>query len=260
MKSPWIPASLLVLLAGCSTLGGSTLSAVDELTLAATTGGEESLVSSSDEMSPVSIPASERPDPFRTCDAPATYEGLFSQYDADGDGRLDTAESDDVSAARDDRSDAEAHMAMAQWGMFLTVYDLDGSLSLDESERATLLDDFTVRCESIQAFLLATYDADGDGTLSTAEQDTARAAMEAEMASHPPPDCPEGGHDGPPPGGPSGAHDGPPPEGSVPPPLLDEFDADGSGDLDATELATLRETMRARFRAGGPPFGPPPAE
>jgi hypothetical protein len=251
----------LLLLAGCGTTAGSTLSALDELTLSATTGGEESAVSSDAMMSPSEVPDSERPDPFRACDASGTYTGLFEQYDADGDGRLDAPESDDVMAARDGRSGDQERMVMAQWALLVTVYDLDGDGALGESERATLLSDFTARCSAIQAFLLATYDADGDGTLSAEEQDTARAALDAEMASHAPPDGgpPEGERsDGGPPDGdcPEG---GPPTDASgappIPPPLMDEFDADGDGQLSDTELTTLRDTMRARIQ-GGEPLGP----
>lgn len=50
----------------------------------------------------------------------------------------------------------------------------------------------------------------------------------------------------------------PPADGSappLPPPLVDEFDADGNGALDSVELATLQATMRVRIRAGEPLHG-----
>ncbi len=231
----YLPA--LALLTGCSTLSDG-LSAVDELALSATTGAEESVLGGT--MSPAAIPADERPDPFRACDASGGFADLFARYDADGDGRLDVPEEDEVFSARADRSEEHRAMVMAQWAMLVTIYDTDGDGAIGESERAALLDDFTARCEAIQALLLADFDADGDGTLSEDEQATARAAIEEEMAGHHPPAPPEGSE------GPPEAGAAPP----IPPPLLEEFDADGDGALSDAERITLQETMRARIRAG----------
>lgn len=234
---------LLLPLFACGT-AASSLSAEDELTLSATTGGEEAV--SGGTMSPSAIPTSERPDPFRTCDAEGGFEELFARYDADADGQLDAVEEGDVEDARE-RGREEMGMVMAQWAMLVTIYDTDGDGAISETERAELLSDFTARCEALQARLIADFDTDGDGALSGAEQDAARAAIEAEMEEHRG-ERPEGEPPGPPPEG----MDGAPP---VPPPLLDEFDADGDGALSDTELATLRETMRARVRAGDPLCG-----
>jgi hypothetical protein len=43
----------------------------------------------------------------------------------------------------------------------------------------------------------------------------------------------------------------------VPPPLLEEFDADGDGALSDTEIATLRASLRERITSGAPLMPPP---
>ena len=236
---------LLLPLFACST--ASSLSAEDELTLSATTGGEEAV--SGGTMSPMAIPTSERPDPFRACDAEGGFEALFDRYDADGDGRLDRPEEEEVTGSRG-RGPDEEQMVMAQWALLVTIYDTDGDGAISTTERADLLSDFTTRCESLQARLLAEYDTDGDGVLSDSEEETARAAIEAEMEAMRA-DHPEGGPPEPPEGGPPEAGTAPP----VPPPLLDEFDTDGDGSLSDAERTTLRDTMRARIRDGEPLCG-----
>lgn len=248
----YLPA--LFLLAGCSAVSDA-LSAVEELALSATTGAEESLLGGT--MSPAAIPADERPDPFRECDASGAFEALFARYDADADGALDAPEEDEVHAARDHRDAEQERRVGAQWALLLAVYDTDGDAILSDTEQSVLFDDFTVRCETVQALLTAEYDADGDGVLSEAEMDTARAEMEAEMAENPHGPPPEGeagdetgaGPHGPPPEG------EPPAPGSVPPPLLEEFDADGDGALSEDERVTMQAAMRERIRAGDPLCG-----
>lgn len=232
----------LSMLVACS----SGLSAEEELTLSATNGAEESFAGEA--IAVDAVPDAERPDPFRACDASATYSDLFGRYDADGDGALDAREEETVQAGRGDRSEMQQRMAELQWGMLVTVYDLDGSGALEDAERVTMLEDFTVRCTAIQAKLLADFDADGDGALDADEQDTARATMEEDREAH----CAERG-EGPPPGA-------RPAIGAVPPPLLDEFDADGDGALSDTELSTLRAALRAHIRAGDPLLPPPPQQ
>lgn len=238
----------LILLAGCA---GTNLSPEAELTLSATNGAEEALVAESKSASTDAVPDGERPDPFRACDAEATYADLFGRYDADADGDLDTRESGAVTDARAERSDRDARMLRDQWEILLRIYDLDASDDLDAPERATLLDDFTVRCDALQARLLEEFDTDADGALSDTEKDAARADLDERMAEH----CEgmrEGGppHDGPPEGG---LFSGPP---DLPPPLV-EFDADGDGALSDAETATMRAAMREHIR-GGDPMGPPP--
>jgi Ca2+-binding EF-hand superfamily protein len=264
------------------TSSGTSLSAVDELTLSATNGAEEALTAVGNFMSPDALPDADRPDPFRQCDASATYADLFGRYDADANGELDTPESDEVFTARGDRSDRDEMRVEGQWAMLLAVYDLDGSGVLEESERATMLDDFTARCEALQAQLVAEFDTDGDGVLSDTEQEAAREALDARHGDHtdvepdgspcdgdgaPPDDSGAGsgdhaGRGGPPDGasegGPPDSTDGRPAPGDVPPPLVDEFDTDGDGTLDDAELTTMRDTMRDRIRNGDPLCPPPP--
>jgi Ca2+-binding EF-hand superfamily protein len=190
------------------------------------------------------VPPPELVDPLRVCDAGVSYDELFGMYDADGDGDLDAGEQDAVFGARDDRPDPEAMLAMGWWMMLLAVYDLDGDEALSSDERATLLDDFTTRCDTLQAQLLADFDADGDGELDDEEEEAARAALEADMADMPAPGEPP--------------REPPPEPGSFPPPLLDEFDTDGDGAMSDEELTAMRDTIRGRIRAGDPFFPPPP--
>lgn len=252
-----------ILLAGCtgSTLGD--LSADAALLLSATSGGEEKTVSSGDAAGPDDLPAEFQPDPFRTCDAGATYAELFGQFDADTDGLLDAAEESDVQDVYAGAPGGPDRLWM-QWGMLLLAYDEDLDGVLAESERATLLADFTTRCEALQARLVADFDADGDGVLSDAEQATAEETLAEQAAEHH--SCE--GMDGPPPDGDSGGRGmfGPPPDASVtvngvpiPPPLLDEFDTTGDGTLDDAEIAALRTAIRARITSGDPLMGEPGA-
>ena len=266
---------LITLITGCTTSLGSL--AVDAaLLLSATSGAEEKTVSSGDAVSPDDLPAALTPDPFRTCDAGSTYADLFGQFDADTDGVLDAAEAGTVQDTFD-QAPGGADRLWMQWGMLLLAYDEDLDGALSETERATLLADFTTRCEVLQDKLIADFDADGDGVLSEAEQATAEAALAAEEAEHH--SCEgmggEGDTAGPegdgPPDGDSGARGGDPfhlgpPEGAmvevdgvpIAPPLLDEFDANADGTLDNDEIAALRAAIRGRITSGDPLMPPPP--
>lgn len=260
---------LALLLSGCSSSGLTGLSAVEKLLVAATSGTEEKSVSSGDAASPDDVPADQRPDAFRECDASATYSDLFGRFDANANGVLDTPEEKEVDSSWSGRAEGPDHRVMMQWGMLLLTYDLDGSGSLDASERATLLSDFTERCQNLQALLVEQFDADGDGVLSEEEKDTARETLESKEGEHHPGcDGMEGEDSGHERGGPGGGGpEGGPPEDAytvggvpVPPPLLEEFDADGDGSLSETEIATLRSSLRERVRSGAPLMPPPPEE
>jgi hypothetical protein len=153
------------------------------------------------------------------------------------------------------------------------VYDGDDSGTLDETEQAAILADFTAGCTAIKARVVAQWDTDGDGVLSETELAAAQAAHDAE---HPP--CPEGERHG------RGHHRGPPPDadGGTPParpphdhvdgdrperpahdhadrpsPMMAEFDTNADGTLDATEKAAMRTLVKARIAAGERPFQPP---
>lgn len=247
-----------ILLAGCTGTSLGDLSADAALLLSATSGAEEKTVSSGDAASPDDLPAELQPDPFRTCDADATYADLFGQFDADTDGQLDAAEESEVQDVYAGAPGGPDRLWM-QWGMLLLAYDEDLDGVLADSERATLLTDFTTRCEALQARLVADFDTDGDGVLSDAEQTTAEETLAEQAAEHH--SCE--GMDGP--DGESGrGPGGPPPEASVsvngvpiPPPLLEEFDTDSDGALDDTEVAALRTAIRARITSGEPLMGEP---
>lgn len=245
-------------LVACSDSGLTALSATDELTLSAASTKEEVLVDG-DDAAAAAMPEHEAPPPFAECDAFARFQELQASYDTDGDGALSATEEEAVLAARGDRgAEADRHL-QGLWHMLGLVYDLDESRSLDDTERAALLDDMTVRCDTIQAQLLVEYDADGDGALSEAELATAAEEMQAAFEEGHEATCPGGEMGGERPEGDSGRPEGagePPPfleDGTraVPPPF-ESFDADGDGVFSDAELATLRETVRAQIRSGEP--------
>ena len=256
-----------LLLTGCGSSALSGLTATEKLLVATTSGTEEKTVSSGDAASPDDIPADQRPDPFRECDASATYADLFGRFDSDSDGTLDAPEAKQVDSSWSGVGEGPDQRVMMQWGMLLLTYDVDGSGILEESERATLLSDFTERCVNLQALLVSEFDANGDGTLDADEQATARAALESQAPEHHSGCDKMGGESGESGGGapPDGAPpDGPPDDTAtvngvpIPPPLLDEFDADGDGQLSDAELSTLRASLRERVRSGAPLMPPPP--
>jgi hypothetical protein len=242
-------------------------SAEDELLLSAISGEEDYLSGAqtiSEDAGDVGAPGGEEaraegdrqgpPPMFRECDAQGTYTGLFSAYDEDDDQQLGPPEQDEV---MNEHAGPEHGPRGHLLGMLRIVYDIDADGIFSEEERATLLEDFTVRCGAIQERVLAEFDVDGSGDLDEAEReaaheahvsrmDAAREEMEAcrdEMG----PDERERPEDG----GERGERgDGPPP---IRGPLADEFDADGDGEVSESELATLRETMRERIRSGEHP-------
>lgn len=234
---------LISLLAACG--GSLSLTGEEELALSAATGPEEAMV----EGSPVSAaqPEADRPDPMRECDAGGGFSRLFERYDADGDGRLGAPEEAEVQEARAFRSEEERRRVEGAWALLLAVYDDDGSCGLEEAERTTLFDDATARCDALQSKLLAEFDTDGDGALSAAEEEAARAALDARRPTGEPPEAPGA----PPAGGPCA--------GAAPPPLS-AWDTDADGYFSAEEYAAMRPEVRALLRDGEPVFGPPPAE
>lgn len=244
---------LLAGLSGCNADDGAT--AVETLLMASISGEEDSLARSE------SAPADFLP-LGRECDANGAFDELFVMYDTDASGDLAGQESED---ARGDWPVDRHQMMMLD--ILHNVYDTDGSGDLSDAERAVLLDDFTVRCETLAAKLTEEFDADGDGVLSDAELEVARAALEerrpeekAEMEAR----C-EGATASAEGERPAGPPDGAPAEGELPPsPLIAEFDADGDGSLSAAEQANLVTVVRARIRAGelpvAPPEGAPPTE
>ena len=243
------------LLAGCSSLSSSTLSADDELILSSINGPEETLASRAAFGAVSTEEDPDAPPLFHECDPDGFHAELFEDYDADTSGALDGTEPDDVSDAHAGRDDMERRQAEMRMHMLGLIYDTDESGDLSTAEKSVLFEDFTVRCDTLNAMLLADFDADGDGTLSESELQTAadtlnadREAMRAEMDER----AGEAGD-------PLGAHGERPEPGSRGvPPGLEDFDTDSDGQFSDAELATCREALRERIRSGEPMFEPPP--
>lgn len=247
-------AVMLLALVGCQSLSTSSLSADEELVLSVTNGPEEALVARGEYGVSGTAEDPDAPPLFRECDAEGFHAELFGSYDADNSGELgqdEEAEVEATHAGRDEREQQEAHM---RWHLLGLIYDTDEDGALSESEQSVLFDDFTVRCEALEAMLIAQFDADGDGSLSDAELSTAAETLEAEREAM------RAELDERHPGGPEEL--GPPPEpGSREvPPGLEDFDTDADGLLSDAELDALRTELRAHVRAGDPIFEPPPAE
>ena len=241
----------------------SDISAEDELLLSAISGeedylsGAQTISADASDLGSVEDEASRAegdrrgpPPMFRECDAQGTYTGLFSAYDEDGDQQLGPPEQDEVMNEQAGPPQGPREHLL---GMLRIVYDNDADGIFSESERATLLEDFTARCGAIQERVLAEFDIDGSGDLDQAEQEAAHESHMSRMeAAREEMDAcrdelgpdererPERGERG----------EGPPP---IRGPLADEFDADGDGEISESELATLRGTMRARISGGEPP-------
>ena len=263
-----MPLGLLFTLAACEDTADSLADAKEMLLLSAISGEEDSLAgdlsasSRADDAGPEADRAAPPP-MFRECDAEGEFVGLFNAYDEDASGALDGEEPTEVEADHGGRPGGPRDGLRHLIGF---VYDLDQSHSLEDSELAVIFDDFTARCGAIQERLLAEFDADGDGALSEAEQEVARAAHEARMEEERaameacrcdgerPEHGEEGGRgEGPPEGergeGPPEGERGEPPFG----PLEQAYDTDGDGALSETELSAAREALRADLRAGERP-------
>ena len=249
------PVFALALLAGCASLSSSTLSADAELLLSSLNGPEETLAARAAFGAVSTEEDPDAPPMFHECNPDGFNADLFEQYDADHSGDLSDEESSDVEGAHAGRDDMEQREAEMRFHLLGLIYDTDEDGTLSDAEKAVLFDDFTVRCDVLNAKLLADFDADGDGALSDEELATAEETLQAERDEMR--EEMEGRMDEA--GDPLGAH-GPPPEpGSRQvPPGLEEFDTDSDGTFSDEELAACRESLRERVRSGEPLFEPPP--
>jgi Ca2+-binding EF-hand superfamily protein len=262
----WLVCVLPPLVGACDG-AMSELSTEEALTLRAISGEEEDLQEGEGLLTGTSDGERGRPPLFRECDAPGARDAQVTEFDADGDGAVSEAEG---RPARGDKQEQTHHEHA--WRMLLDVYDLDADGALSETEDATLLEDFTVRCEAIHARLIADFDVDGDGQLSEEEQLAVQEEREARHAEREAAMSEEGG---PPPrrggqGAPPAAGEAPDTDGGRPPrgegtcegrpDHLDRWDADGDGVLSEEELGLMRATMRELIRSGAPlhPEGAPP--
>ena len=267
-----LPLSLL--LSGALTGCGATddLSTQDQLTLAAISGEEEEVAQGDSDLA--GGETNRRP-LFRECDAERTLAQVMQTYDSNDDGEVaGPAEEDRLQEDQGERPGA-AHRRAVRWERLAFVYDADDSGDLSDAERATLLSDFTERCEAMHARLIEEFDADGDGELSEEEREVVRETMEANRAEREaagPEGCNrgsemgEGGPEGRPDVGEGGPEMGGPPasaaEHSPEDRFLGEFDLNTDGELDATELSSLRDAVRERIRSGdgARPLSPPEAD
>ncbi|MBO85882.1 MAG: hypothetical protein CL927_11035 [Deltaproteobacteria bacterium] len=249
---------------GCADLGAD-LGAIDELLMSSISGAEDALSGESgsrmaDDGSRVDASRggdrSAAPPMFRTCDAEGTFIGMVDAYDADASGQLDGDEPAEVmqehaGQAGDSGERGEGRKGPRQHFMHLlrVVYDTDRSGAFEDAEMGIIFEDFTARCESIHAEVLAAYDVDGDGALSESEQQAAREGHIAQMeADRQAVRACRDAQGGPP------AEQGRPEAGEAPfGPLEQEFDGDGDGALSEAELETLRTELRARIASGEKP-------
>ncbi len=260
-----LPMLLAPLVVGCAD-SNDTITGQQELALTAISGAEEELLPGASDLGTPSGEAGvdvDRPPLFRDCDARAILDRIVGQYDDDGSGQVDEQpEEDAVWEARDERPDHAQRRRARAWHRLAFVYDADDSGDLDDSEMATLLDDFSVRCEAIHARLLEEFDADGSGDLDEDELAAAHAEMEARREERRAEMDEQGGAhhmgasdgmaDG---GGPDAGGDGGPRMGDRPDPMVATWDVDGDGELSADELATMRAEVRERIRSGEPMGG-----
>jgi hypothetical protein len=194
------------------------------------------------------------PDPGGQCDPAAIKDLVVAAYAANAAIAAGTATTADADLAKQGR-----HHHFGQLVQLGFVYDADNSASLDDTEQAAIVSDFTTGCAATAAALLTKYDTSGDGTLDATELAAARAAI------HPNGPDGDGPHGDGGPGGPGGHHgDGARPDGGTPgvrpdplARLVTLYDANADGILDADEATSLRADVRARIVLGEPPFPKP---
>lgn len=148
--------------------------------------------------------------------------------------------------------------------LLVSVYDADGSGSLETSELDAVKADLQTRCENRRSALLERFDTNGDGTLDQDERAAAGAALGQRFAERHAARVDQFDRNG---------------DGRLGPlerrgagrairdrladrraELADEFDANQDGTLDADERRALAEHLRACVRGESPLLPADPAE
>src|SRR5688500_6566949 len=102
----------------------------------------------------------------------AMRERIREHFDANGDGRLDASERQELADAVGDHPRAKLAFVRLGirarhhvWKRIVWAYDVDGSGSLERNEKVALAKAVQARCEARRERILATWDKDGDGKL-----------------------------------------------------------------------------------------------
>lgn len=112
---------------------------------------------------------------------------IKEHFDANGDGKLDASERQELKDAVGNHPRLKLELAKIGikarhhvWKRIVWAYDVDDSGSLDQDEKAALAKAVAARCEARKERVLANWDADKDGQLDDGELAAAiKAHMEA---------------------------------------------------------------------------------
>jgi Ca2+-binding EF-hand superfamily protein len=227
-----LAVSVLAAIWACSDSGQETSSLGQEeaALVAAVAASEDAVDDSGSELGA---------EPFwvKGCGFGAILNQIRVRFDADGDGALSR---DERAAIAQEFGDPVERVAL-----LLGLYDGDESGALDAAELGQLQSDVEARCRGREVALIARFDTDGDGQLSDAEREAARAALEARFGRR---------HLGRRIRGDAGAGIGDP--GEYPRDrrerVRSRFDADGDGTLDREERRAFGEHMRGCVRGEHP--------
>lgn len=199
----------------------------------------------------------------RSCEVSQIVDEVVARFDEDQDGALDADERAELlEGFADGFADGVGGVGLSPGGgppgfafgrglgrgprgaggrveLVLAVYDSDGSGELEAGEIDALQGDIEARCEARLARLVAEFDADGDGALSDEEWEAAEAALLERCQLRQRERLAAGdGRVGPGGRGPGGL-------GGPPFDPLSRFDADGDGELAASERDQL--TLQGRL-------------
>jgi Ca2+-binding EF-hand superfamily protein len=224
------------------------------------TGGAES-ASADAEIDPAADSAA-----FDACDFSARRRRILSEYDENGDGRLDLRERAALRADLADRVGAPLGSRLGRLTRRLRhhfmhrvrwAFDVDGDGRLSAEERTALVDALEQRCQVLRARVLERFDANGNGTLDPEEREAARAARRERLDERRAEILARYDANG------NGVLDPEEREAMVRDAvqrmrerraaLLAEFDANGNGTLDPEEIAALKAAIRERVALAGEP-------